>query len=340
MSPPKPNGRINVFLHADDFGMSNWVNAGIRRAFVEGLLTGTSLLANGPAAERALAMWRELDGLRKDRALASSAKRRMLDDRSERFDLGVHLNLTEGRPLTDGFPTAFTDSNGCFLGIRRLFPRLVLFGRRHHQAIETELRAQITYLLDHGIRPDHLNGHEYVETAPTIAPIVVRLAREYAIPYVRRAVELRPFVGLRHGKHSPSDYALAVVKQSFARRFGRRLRAAGLAANDAFIGANHAGKIRLPLLESLIPQAVARGVRHLEIGLHPAEPAPDESPHAHDGWHDPLASQRPEETRLSVDDGLLGLLQQACCRLGRMHTVCEDDLDLPDQTRQTMISAA
>ncbi|RMG02072.1 MAG: ChbG/HpnK family deacetylase [Planctomycetota bacterium] len=340
MSPPPSNGRLTVLLHADDFGMSDWVNAGIGRAFDEGLLTGTSLMANGPAAERALDLWRELDRRRREDILPSRAMRRSVGDQAARFDLGIHLNLTEGRPLSRGFPSVFTDANGCFLGIRRLFPRLLLFGRKHRDAIEAELREQISFLVERGIRPDHLNGHEYVETAPVVGPIVVRLAKEYAIPYVRRAVELRPLVGLRHGRHSSADYVLAAVKQAFAKRFGRRLRAAGFATNDAFVGANHAGEIRLPLLQALIPQAVVRGIRRLEIGLHPADPAPAESPHAIDGWHDPLATRRPEEARLLRDEALAGLLQQTCCRLGRMHEASKGPSTSQAAPRRTMIPAA
>ena len=43
-----------LILNADDFGMTRGVNQGIIRAHREGILTSTTLMANGPAFDDAV----------------------------------------------------------------------------------------------------------------------------------------------------------------------------------------------------------------------------------------------------------------------------------------------
>ena len=85
-----------VVFHADDYGMNAAVNQGILQAFRDGLLTSTSLLANAPAAKEACQAWQTvLEDLAAGR-LHSSEERRKVDVPHLPFDLGIHLNLTQG----------------------------------------------------------------------------------------------------------------------------------------------------------------------------------------------------------------------------------------------------
>ena len=119
------SGRL--VLHADDLGMSRPVTDGILRGFRHGLLTSTAVLANAPDAGRAIEQWKALAEQHAAGALPSMPARRRLGDTAKPFDFGVHLNLTQGRPLGP-YPAELLDGNGCFLGVRRLFSA-VAFGR-------------------------------------------------------------------------------------------------------------------------------------------------------------------------------------------------------------------
>jgi chitin disaccharide deacetylase len=55
---PGPAGRF-LIVNADDFGLSNGVNRGIVETHVRGIVTSTSLLVNGAAAEAAARLSRE-----------------------------------------------------------------------------------------------------------------------------------------------------------------------------------------------------------------------------------------------------------------------------------------
>ena len=111
--------------------MNPAVTDGIFQGFEQGLLTSTSLLSNAPDAARALDRWRQLESRRGQGSLASTARRERLQDPAQPFDLGIHLNLTQGRPLIGPrYPAELLDADGCFPGIFGLFRRLRRSGSR------------------------------------------------------------------------------------------------------------------------------------------------------------------------------------------------------------------
>ena len=117
-SAAPPSSVRRIALHADDLGMNPAVSDGIFQGFEQGLLTSTSLLSNAPDAARALDRWRQLESRRAEGSLESTARRRRLQDPAQPFDLGIHLNLTQGRPLTAArYPAELLDARGCFPGI-------------------------------------------------------------------------------------------------------------------------------------------------------------------------------------------------------------------------------
>lgn len=314
-SSPPPR----LVLHADDLGMNRAVTAGILRGFREGLLTGTSLLANAPDAAGALQQWKRLLTEQAAGRLPSAAARASLDDPREPFDLGVHLNLTQGRPLCGGrYPAELLDSGGRFPGVLALFVRLQRYGRRFHAAVRAELDRQVQVVCDHGLRPTHVNGHQYVEMIPAVIPIVSELLDRFGIKLVRVAREPALWRSTVLAGQV-WKWPLARVKRAFAERFRARMDALGVAHPDAFFGTAHAGRVDLRLLRRFL--ANARADRLAEVGLHPGEAAEGESPEERaDGWRDPLATSRPEELRMLTSAELPAYLESAGWCLGRLGT--------------------
>ena len=154
-----------LIINADDFGMSSTINQAILKSIHEGLVTSTSIMANMPGFEDALALVR--------------------DHASLKGRVGVHLNLTQGRPLSTpilSFPL-FCDADGsfCFARQHSLF-RLTV---KQQEAVYEEFRTQLERVISAGIAPIHLDSHHHIHTEWAIAPLVRRLAREYNIPRIR-----------------------------------------------------------------------------------------------------------------------------------------------------------
>jgi predicted glycoside hydrolase/deacetylase ChbG (UPF0249 family) len=170
MSQTHPNKR--VIINADDFGFSPGVTEGILRAHREGIVTSTTVAANMRGAEEAVARLAEAPGL----------------------GVGVHLNVTQGPVLTkSGEELAGKD------GLMRWKPARLIWNCILRPwlvaAVEAECAAQIRWVLDRGIHPAHLDGHQHVYAFPPIFVRVAALARRYNIPFVRWPHERLPGSG-------------------------------------------------------------------------------------------------------------------------------------------------
>lgn len=140
-----------LIINADDFGFTHDVNAGIVHAHRQGVLTSTTLMANGAAFDDAVRCAKETPSL----------------------DIGVHLVLVQGRSLLTGKP--FPER------IKQLLAALA----KRQLDVYSELRAQINAIFAAGLRPTHLDSHKHTHIVPQIFLAAIRLAQEFGIPYVR-----------------------------------------------------------------------------------------------------------------------------------------------------------
>jgi predicted glycoside hydrolase/deacetylase ChbG (UPF0249 family) len=304
-----------LVLHADDYGMNAAVNAGILQAFREGILTSTSLLANAPGAIEACEAWPRLIQDLKAGAVRSVQLRRQLGDDLHAFDLGIHLNLTQGRPLSAGYPAELLSPSGSFPGIGTVFRRLRSASPRFQSAVQSELQLQIERMLDCGIQPTHLNGHQYIEMIPGVARLIPDLMRKYSIPVVRVALETHLHRTVL-GKGRLAPFLVGLVKQHFARRFRRLCRREHLPHPDAFFGTAHAGLVSRDILQQFL--SGSRINRLTEVGLHPAQAPGGKKCSPSDDWYDPLDDSRPAELDWLCDPATVELISSAHVRLGRL----------------------
>jgi chitin disaccharide deacetylase len=240
-----------LIVNADDFGLTEQVSRGILDAHREGIVTSTTLMANGAAFEPAVAMSRL----------------------APRLGVGVHLNLTEGEPVSSALsiPT-LADSSGRLHWTPGRLLQALLSRRVSLADIETELRQQIAKVFRAGIVPTHLDGHKHVHVLPGISEIVVRLAQEFAIASVRCPQEEAPRLPdlLRNGGHSriavAEQYAVGRAVSGFARRFRERLVKAGLRFTAHFYGLTQTGFLDLQIIQEIL-DSLPEGIS--ELMCHP-----------------------------------------------------------------------
>jgi hopanoid biosynthesis associated protein HpnK len=267
-----------LIVNADDFGWSGAVTGGIIRAYREGLVTSTTLMANLEGAAEALARARqEAPGL----------------------VIGLHLNLTEGRPLAPpGEVAPLLDREGRLMpSLATLYRRLRLSGGARRAAAR-ELEAQVRWALDHGLRPSHLDSHKHVHLAPALVPTVLALATEFGVRAVRTTAELPLPQVARHlpaawgTRQRLRQWALGRLARRWGRRGRRLARQAGLATTDWFFGVRATGGVSAELLEHLLRRA-PDGTG--ELMVHPGEADdPSDRPTR-------LAASRPQELAALCD---------------------------------------
>jgi predicted glycoside hydrolase/deacetylase ChbG (UPF0249 family) len=156
-----------TIVNADDFGYDMTINKAILGSFRGSLITRTSLLVNMSGFEYAIQMARTYPYL------------------SGR--IGLHVNLTEGYPLSAPIRACrrFCDGSGQFI-YKRQAPVFFL-SRKEQDAVYQEMEAQIEKAIRAGIRPSHLDSHHHVHTEWAILRLLIRLGREYDVRNIRLA---------------------------------------------------------------------------------------------------------------------------------------------------------
>ena len=219
---------IRLIVNADDFGFTPDVNEGILEAHRSGILTATTLMANGEAFDDAVAM----------------AKR------NPSLDVGCHLTLIGGRSVLD--PSR---------ELPRSVPELLYALARRRIAVYEEFRAQMVKITNAGIVPTHLDTHKHTHLAWPVLVAVVRIARDFGARWVRRPFDFdRPKVGV--------PLATRVANRAIhsqRRYFHRVLASAGVRSTDYFAGFQLTGRMgTAELLEVLeqLPDGVTELMCH------------------------------------------------------------------------------
>jgi len=152
-----------LIVHADDLGMTHSVNAASIKGLETGLVTSASIMVPCPWFPE----------------IAEYAKAH------PEIDFGLHLTLTSERVFYRWGPVAsmdkipsLVDSNGYF--------HLDWSESTHIDAkeVELELRAQIDKAIAMGVRPTHLDSHQYrlFTNGKELFQSLLRVAHDYKLP--------------------------------------------------------------------------------------------------------------------------------------------------------------
>ncbi len=214
-------------LNADDFGLSQAHNQAVLEGYNNGFLTSASLCANGEAFD--------------------SAVHDILPD-CPNLGVGVHLNIMEGKALTDC--PMLTDEDGNF---NVSYGYLLLNHKRWEllEQIEKEFRAQIEKIIS-TVKIDHIDSHVHTHAIPEIFKLTCKLAKEYNIPYVRTQYEELYFIP-KTMKHLNFRYPINLLKiallQQFTLKNRNTLNEYGLKTNDFIIGVGYTGMMDADAIE-------------------------------------------------------------------------------------------
>jgi hypothetical protein len=95
-----------------------------------------------------------------------------------KFELGLHIVLTNGRPLTSHpMHSGLLDTHGNFLSFGGLLKRSYL-NQISHGAVFCEIQAQYQRFVDlMGRDPDFIDGHQHIQQLPIIREAVLAAVR-------------------------------------------------------------------------------------------------------------------------------------------------------------------
>ena len=260
-------GGARLIVNADDFGLSEGVNRAVIEAHENGIVTSTSIIAGGAAFEHAA-------------DLAAGCPT---------LDVGVHLTLTEQRPVAESVPS-LVGADGKFEPHATQLAKRCLRGAISLTDVHKELDAQIRRARAYGVRPTHLDGHQHVHVLPGIARVVASLASEHGIRAVRVPTE------------RPRGYMLKdpgnlkrLAEQIALGLFGTLSPLKHLRRVDRFVGFYFGGRLTEQNLRTVL-EGLPAG-KTVELMCHPGF----DDPHSQYGdWHYAWAAETAALTSPSI----------------------------------------
>jgi hopanoid biosynthesis associated protein HpnK len=251
-------GRTNskaLIVNGDDFGLSPQVNAGILCAHSHGILTSTSLMVAEPACADAVAAARDCPEL----------------------DVGLHLVSCNGRSVLPARQLrGLVDDAGRFpksevnAGIRYGFQRVL------RTKLRDEFRAQVERHLALVGYLNHINGHHNLHLHPALIDIVLDLAVEYRVPYIRLVREpLFTTLALARD-HTPRKLRDHFLFRWLSARARHRMPPNALSSNDWTFGFHQTGRLSEDYLLGVFARLPEDSTT--EFYFHPAIEAASKAP--------------------------------------------------------------
>ena len=242
-----------LIVNADDFGFTAGVNRAIVEAHLRGVVTSSTLMANGPAFAEAA-------------QLAKTAPK---------LSVGCHVVLTDGAPVlaAEQLPSLTTASQ--FRDGMMTFAARAIAGRIHAGEITAEAAAQIRKIQSAGIAVSHVDTHKHTHLFPKILRPLLRAAADCGVRALRNPFGPRLPLRSSHLLARPglwTRYAEVRILGTFAGKFREAVDREGFTTPDGTLGIVVTGA-----LDETLFQAIARSIPEgtWEFVCHPGYNDPD-----------------------------------------------------------------
>jgi len=225
-----------LIVNADDFGYTSGVNRAIVEAHSRGIVTSSTLMANGPAFLEAAQLAKNLPKL----------------------SVGCHVVLTDGRPVLAPSQIPSLTTAADFRDGMATFAARAIAGSMDAGEICAEAAAQIRKMQSAGISVSHIDTHKHTHLFPKILRPLLRAAAECGVRAIRNP--FGPWRPLRsdHLLARPSLWARYVevrILGGFAGKFREAVDREGFTTPDGTLGIVVTGA-----LDETLFYAIARSI--------------------------------------------------------------------------------
>jgi chitin disaccharide deacetylase len=221
-----------LIINADDFGLTAGVNRGIVEAHNGGLVSSTTLMANGPAFDDAVAAARS----------------------APRLSIGCHVVLVGGLPVSppeavDTLRAIRSAEPDRFYSSLSAFAARAMLGGFDRDQLVGEVVAQIKKIQSAGIQVTHLDTHKHAHVFPEILVALLRAARICGVRAIRNPIVPVKAISSRLFKDKRElwkRYSQVRILHTFSRQFRQRTKRAGLLTPDGVVGVIETGTRETP----------------------------------------------------------------------------------------------
>ena len=225
-----------LIINADDFGLTAGVNRAIVEAHEHGVVSSTTLMANGQAFSDAA-------GLARSRP---------------RLGVGCHIVLVDGAPLLDQTDVRSLLDGGKPSGTPRFregiagFGARALLGRLSENEIEAEAAVQIRKLQAAGIAVTHLDSHKHTHLFPRVLRPLLRAAATCGVKAIRNPFERMQGSQLAASPRLWRRWTEVGILRSLAKQFREAVEEAGISTPDGTLAIVATGSLDERLLRLMV----------------------------------------------------------------------------------------
>jgi hopanoid biosynthesis associated protein HpnK len=235
-----------LIVNADDFGFTAGVNRAIVEAHSRGVVTSSTLMANGPAFAEAAQLAKTLPKL----------------------SVGCHVVLTDGEPVLGVAQLPSLTRGTHFRDGMVTFAARAIAGRMDADEITAEAAAQIRKIQAAGIDVSHLDTHKHTHLFPEILRPLLRAAADCGVRAVRNP--FGPRLPLRSERLLArpglwTRYAEVRILGGFAGKFREAVDREGFTTPDGTLGIVVTGALDETLFDAIarsIPEGTWEFVCH------------------------------------------------------------------------------
>ena len=273
-----------LIISCDDLGITKEINLAIRDCAENGVISSSSIVANGEFYEHAL------------------------NDIINKIPIsffGLHLNLTEGAAVNKDEMNVICNEDNIFkISAKSYF--LSSFYKPNEKlkkAVYNELKSQIQKVLNDGIKISHFDSHEHIHHSPWIFKIITELGKEFKINKIRLVNEkiiLKNYFKdvyyklktLNYLKHFLISICNKKIKNNFL-------------STDYFFGVLNSGKIKMS--ELFIYLDSIGSDKSIEVCIHPSNETYENNKINKRAFY--LSKNRIDEKKLLISDEFKNLLE-------------------------------
>lgn len=215
------NKSFSLFVNFDDAGISTPVNAALQKCIDFGCIHGASILPTGKYMQEACSLLADTE-----------------------LNIAVHLDALEG-PFLSGVLFPHTPAQWIFAEKKNRLP------------VRDEWHRQIDIILSTGMEISRLDSHRHLHHLPGLREIILDLAEEYGISWVRAARLPDRFL-------RPAGFFLDYLASDLQREAQIR----GIFTSSSVLGFSRAGRITKKYLQRW-NKSITDGMT--ELIFHPSE---------------------------------------------------------------------
>ena len=242
-----------LIVNADDFGFTSGVNRAIAEAHSRGVVTSSTLMANGAAFEEAVRLAKTLPKL----------------------SVGCHVVLIDGHPVLEAQQLPSLTDGSDFRDGLMTFAARAIAGRMDADQVAAEAGAQIRKIQAAGIAVSHIDTHKHTHLFPKVLRPLLQAATVCGVRAVRNPFGPRLPLRSSHLLSRPGlwrRHAELRVLGGFAGKFRDAVDREGFATPNGTLGIVVTG-----VLDETLFHAIARSIPQgtWEFVCHPGYNDPD-----------------------------------------------------------------